>query len=86
MKLRENKINSLVDILIFFCYMIEPERKCIIVEDDPSDNKIIECAIEANANYIITGDEHLLSIREVGTINNVSAADFSRKWKRCKDY
>jgi putative PIN family toxin of toxin-antitoxin system len=32
------------------------------VPDDPSDDKYLACALEGNARYIITGDQHLLCL------------------------
>jgi len=32
------------------------------VVDDPTDNKYLACALEGNAEYIITGDQHLLRL------------------------
>ena len=32
------------------------------VVDDPTDNKYLACALEGNAKYIITGDQHLLRL------------------------
>jgi len=43
---------------------------------DTSDNKYIECAITANADYIISGDIHLLELREYGTIKIVTPKDY----------
>lgn len=33
-----------------------------VVEKDPDDNKFIECAVELNADYIVTGDKALLEV------------------------
>ena len=33
--------------------------KVTIVEDDPSDNKILACAQEGQVDYIVASDEHL---------------------------
>ena len=30
------------------------------VPDDPDDNRIVECAVEAKSEVIVTGDKHLL--------------------------
>jgi putative PIN family toxin of toxin-antitoxin system len=32
------------------------------VPDDPSDDKYLACALEGSAQYIITGDQHLLRL------------------------
>jgi len=41
-----------------------------------NDNKIIEAGVEGRADYIITGDRHLLRIKKYGNIKIVSPAEF----------
>ena len=47
---------------------VSPKQKLSVVEDDPKDNKFIECAVEANAQYIISGDPHLIRIAKYSGI------------------
>lgn len=48
-----------------------------VVAADPDDDKVIECAVAAGANYVVTGDQrHLLSMRRFHDIQIVSAAEF----------
>jgi len=35
-----------------------------VIKEDPDDNKIIECAISSNSEFIITYDKHLLKVKE----------------------
>ena len=58
---------------------ITPTKKHSVVKRDSSDNIIIDCAIEANADYIITGDDDLLSLREYNKIKIISARDFLKQ-------
>ena len=46
------------------------------VEDDPSDNKYLECAVEGGADFIISGDRHLKDLKVFRGIRIVSPADF----------
>jgi putative PIN family toxin of toxin-antitoxin system len=34
-----------------------------VITADPSDNKYLACAVEGRAEYIVSGDEHLLALR-----------------------
>lgn len=46
---------------------------------DPGDEMVLECALAAEADYIVSGDKkHLLSLREFRGIQIVSPADFLR--------
>ena len=47
-----------------------------IIKDDPDDNKFIECAVELEAQYIISGDKHLQKIRKYFGIAIVNPKDF----------
>ncbi len=38
------------------------------IKDDPSDEKFISCAVNAKADYIISGDNHLLNIKNYNSI------------------
>jgi uncharacterized protein len=38
--------------------------KIKIIENDPDDDKFIECAIALKADAVITGDKEILSIKE----------------------
>ena len=45
--------------------VIDPLRLPELIEDGHADNRILECAVAANADYLITGDRrHLLPIGE----------------------
>ena len=48
--------------------VIHPQKKLCVVERDPDDNKILECALEAKADLIITADKDLLALKEFNGI------------------
>lgn len=57
--------------------VIKPNISLSVIKDDPSDNKIIECAVAAGANYIVTGDKnHLLPVKEYKGIKILTPAEF----------
>ena len=46
---------------------------------DPDDEMFIECAAEAQADYLVTGDKgHLLALKQVAGISIVAVSDFLR--------
>lgn len=47
-----------------------------MVKDDPSDNRILECAQAAEVDFLVSGDEHLLALGRLGRTRIVSASDF----------
>lgn len=57
-------------------------RKQIRVVEDPEDNKILESAVESNAEYLITSDNALLKLGKYQNVQVISPAAF---WIRYKD-
>lgn len=57
-------------------------RRQIHVVRDPEDNKILESAVEAQAQYLITRDNDLLSLEEYDGVQIVNPSQF---WVRYKD-
>lgn len=42
---------------------VKPTLKLDVISQDPDDNKVLECAVEARANLIISMDKHLLRLK-----------------------
>jgi putative PIN family toxin of toxin-antitoxin system len=43
--------------------LVNPELRLRVLMDD-ADNRILECAVEGRADWIVLGDHHLLGLRE----------------------
>lgn len=54
----------------------EPDIEINYITEDEDDNKILECAVSAECDYIVSGDSHLLSIGKYKSIEIKSVADF----------
>jgi putative PIN family toxin of toxin-antitoxin system len=55
--------------------VIKPDMTITLLHDK-TDNKILECARAANADLIVTGDKHLLSLKELSGIGITRVAGF----------
>jgi putative PIN family toxin of toxin-antitoxin system len=55
--------------------VVKPVEQLAVLFDDP-DNRILECAREAGAEMIVTGDRHLLALGRYERIDIVSLAAF----------
>ena len=55
--------------------VVKPAMKVTVLADEP-DNRILECALEARADLIITGDRHLLELGRYEGIAIVTLAGF----------
>jgi uncharacterized protein len=58
--------------------VILPSISLLVIEADPDDNKVLECAVAGGADYIVSGDKHLLSLGEYAGIRILSPAEFLR--------
>lgn len=55
--------------------VIKPTIKITLLQDEP-DNRILECAKTSNANLIVTGDKHLLTLKGVDGIRITRVTGF----------
>ena len=49
------------------------------IDTDPTDNKFLACALEVKADYIVSGDNHLLELKHFHGIQIVDAKAFVEK-------
>ena len=45
--------------------LVDPTYSFEIIQSDVDDNKFVDCAIVANASYIVTNDKHFRDLDEV---------------------
>lgn len=64
--------------------IVKPQQSLQVIIDDPKDNKFLECAVEGKADYIISGDEHLLSLKEYRGIKIIKTKEFLKKLEKEK--
>ncbi len=67
-----HEISEIVEIVIV-------TDKVNIIKDDPDDNRILECAVSAKADYIVSGDSDLLTLKCFKKIDILSPSDFLLK-------
>ncbi|MDK2907942.1 MAG: uncharacterized protein PWQ87_400 [Candidatus Woesearchaeota archaeon] len=68
---KEEEIGEIIGRILQVVKIVTPKIKVDAVKEDPDDNKIIECALESNAEYIISYDKHLLKLKEYKRIKIV---------------
>lgn len=60
--------------------LVIPNQTLSVIEKDEDDNRILECAVEGKAQYIISGDKsHLLPLKEYQGIKILSPDQFLRE-------
>ena len=58
---------------------VETKSKIFVVIDDPTDNIFLECALDGSADFIISGDKHLLAIKVYKGVEIMRAGEFLLK-------
>ena len=59
-----------------FTVPVKVSRRIAVIDDDPDDDKFIECAVASRAGFIVSGDKHLLDLKGYEGIEIMKAADF----------
>lgn len=59
-----------------FAVLVNPSESVNVVREDEPDNRILECALAAGADAIVTGDQHLLKLTRFRDIMIVSPRGF----------
>jgi predicted nucleic acid-binding protein len=55
---------------------VQPVERIDVVLEDPTDDRILECALAAGAEAMISGDRHLLTIGTFRGMTIQRPADF----------
>jgi putative PIN family toxin of toxin-antitoxin system len=71
----EQVAETLADYLGFL-RVVQIPKVLNAVPRDPEDNMVLECAIEGQAQYVVSGDNDLLVLKEFRGIQIVRATDF----------
>lgn len=71
----ESQIQEAEEIIEEVSETIQPSDRVNIARDS-DDNRILECALAAQAHYLISGDDDLLSLKKYGRIEIVTPAQF----------
>lgn len=66
-------INDLVMGYAALAKVIKPITLVSVIADDPDDNLVLECAISAHAEAIVSGDSHLLKLNSFQNIPILTA-------------
>lgn len=73
--LSQDEVESIPSYYLLLFKIVSPKQVIDIMLEDPSDNMVLECALEAEADYIISGDHHLLNVGQFREAKIVTAAE-----------
>lgn len=74
--LKDEEIEQAVGTVKKFAIVLSDVIELDVVKDDPDDNKVLACALAVKADYIVSGDSHLLALGVFEDIPIVTAKDF----------
>jgi len=72
----KEKIDYFINSLEEIGNKIIPKRKIKNGSRDKTDNKYIECGITANVDFIVSGDIHLLELKEYNDIKIITPKEY----------
>lgn len=62
--------------------IVQPKAVPRVIAEDPDDNHVLACAIEGNATLIVSGNKHLLCLKEYQSIPIIRPMDFLRIFEK----
>ncbi|MBL8100504.1 MAG: putative toxin-antitoxin system toxin component, PIN family [Anaerolineales bacterium] len=75
-ELTQETIDKITRYIYQFSEFVVPEEKIHFIKDDPKDDKFLEAAIAGKVDYIVSGDKHLLDLKEFRSIPILSGREF----------
>ena len=75
-RLSEDELESLLYQIKERAEWVEVTSAFSVVKQDPADDKFLACALDGRADWIVTGDRHLLALREFRGIRINPPAEF----------
>ena len=77
-RLTDDDINRVVSNLVKYSVFVDLVSKVDVIREDPEDNNILATAIDGRADYIISGDKHLLHLKNYKGIDIITPKEFCR--------
>jgi len=71
--LDKKTVDDNVRYILVISEIISPKRRLAVIREDLADNRVLECAVRGKARYIVSGDRHLLRLKEFKGIKVVRA-------------
>ena len=74
--LSEDEVDELLKAMARLCFLVNPTSPIHVLSRDPADDKFIECAVFGEAEFIVSGDAHLLDLGRYQQIEILAPAAF----------
>ena len=77
-----SSVGELIGSLLTVVEVIQNPQVKPVIQQDPDDDKILACGVAARAQWIVSGDEHLLMLKRYRRIRIVTPRAFWDAWAR----
>jgi len=74
--LEKQELKKFVSDLLSILSLVEGKKAIEVIAEDPADNNYLSCVVDAKADFIVSGDIHLLNLREYEGIQIITPAQF----------
>ena len=75
-KWSKGDIREALAFIASFTRRVNPQETVEEISEDPPDNRILECALEARSDCIVSGDRHLQKLKQFRGIPIMSPREF----------
>ena len=67
---------TVMETIVKLCSIIEVKVVARMVREDQTDNRVLACAKQAGAQFLVSGDHHILRLGQYGRTKIVDASAF----------
>ena len=60
----KSQLQAFIEDIFYLACSIPGALTLAVIQDDPADNRYLECAVEGEADFLVTGDRLLLNLGE----------------------
>lgn len=76
LRLAADTVAAILDRVQRKAVFVTPDGELSVIADDPTDNKFLDAALAANADYVVSGDAHILNLESFRSIPILTARRF----------
>ena len=80
MRTLSTSVDELMESLLSLVQVIQEPKVIQVVLRDPDDDKFVACALAARVRWIISGDDHLVSVGRYKNMRMVTPQQFWARW------
>jgi len=78
----EERLQAFLDDLAHLAILTPGTLTLAVITEDPPDDRYLECAVEGDAAYLVSGDQHLLKLSSYQDIPILTPRAFLEKLQR----